>query len=182
MNKKTLLMFIGAGTLFLAACKQGDSSAATANAADSTSAAASKPTADDKAAASSASTDPLTSSVKKAVNGHLVESVTREGTVGVINYGAGDGKAWSQNNMAAKTLAHSAGEVLAANADLNAVRITIQDTGKKYVLNITRDELEKFLGTKLSEASKDWTLNFIMKLPANQEARDKFVAQFVKTE
>jgi hypothetical protein len=182
MNKNTLLMLIGVGTLFLNACQQGAPTADAAAKTDSMSTAAATPAGDGKDQAAATPADPFADPIKSGLHGHLVEKAAKENGVGVISYGAGNGKEWSANNMVAKTLSTVAGEVLAAHTDLNSVNISIQDGSKKYVLNITRAELEKFLGTKLADASKNWTMDYIMKLPANKEARDKFFMQYVKTQ
>lgn len=181
MNKNTLLLLLGAGALFLSACKQEAATADNAAKTDST-ATATAPAGADAAQDAAKAGDPFADPIKSGLYGHLVEKVAKENGVGVISYGAGNGKEWSANNMVAKTLATVSGEVLAAHTDLNSVNISIQDGSKKYVLNITRDELEKFLGTKLADASKNWTMDYIMKLPANKEARDKFFMQYVKTQ
>ncbi|WP_336733449.1 hypothetical protein [Chryseobacterium sp. VD8] len=85
---------------------------------------------------------------------------------------------WSTGNEIQKTLVGSPARLMKNLDFINEVKIILPFENKTYQINITKSQLEKFVGKNISKIKNDWTRTFADPYIYNQKGREEFFSKF----
>ncbi|WP_415328529.1 hypothetical protein [Chryseobacterium sp. MMS23-Vi53] len=85
---------------------------------------------------------------------------------------------WSTGNAIQKMLVSSPARLMKKLDFINEVKIILPFENKVYQIDITKFELEKFVGKSISEIENDWVKSFADPYIYDKKGREKFFKQF----
>ncbi|MFC3158941.1 hypothetical protein SAMN05443633_107111 [Chryseobacterium arachidis] len=85
---------------------------------------------------------------------------------------------WSTGNAIQKMLVGSPARLMKKLDFINEVKIILPFENKVYQIDITKSELEKFVGKSISEIENDWVKSFADPYIYDKKGREKFLKQF----